>query len=106
MSLGDNKLLCEIYRCAKKEGMYLYVDKKDGLNKLPDSLVKQVGKTELAMGLIITPDKKLAHAKATDVLAAIKAQGFYLQMPPSLYSDTQENSRKITEANDFLERQK
>lgn len=106
MSLGDNKLLCEIYRCAKKEGMYLYVDKKDGLNKLPESLVKQVGKTELAMTLIITPDKKLANAKAADVLEAIEAQGFYLQMPPSLYNDTQDNSRKITEANDFLERQK
>lgn len=106
MSLGDNKLLCEIYRCSKKEGMYLYVDKKNGLNKLPESLIKQVGKTELAMTIIITPDKKLARAKATDVLAAIKAQGFYLQMPPSVLDEAQGNSQAIAEANDFLERQK
>lgn len=86
--------------------MYLYVDKQDGLNKLPDSLVKQMGKTELAMTIIITPDKKLAQAKASDVLDAIETQGFYLQMPPTLHGKSQESSRTIAEANDFLERQK
>ncbi len=105
VSLGHNKLLCEIYRCSKKEGMYLYVDKKDGLNKLPESLVKQAGKTELAMTIIITPDKKLARAKAADVLEAIESKGFYLQMPPSLYGEAQESSQAVSEANDFLERQ-
>ena len=106
MSFNNEKLLCEIYRCSKKEGMYIYVDKKHGLKKLPDALNKQTGKMELAMGLIITPDKKLARANAKDVLEAIEAQGFYLQMPPSLYGEAQISSHAITEANDFLERQK
>lgn len=106
MSFNNDNRLCEIYRCSKKEGMYIYVDKKDGLEKLPETLYKQTGKMELAMGLMITPDKKLARAVAQDVLNAIEAQGFYLQMPPSLYGEEKTSSNAITEANDFLESQK
>ena len=86
--------------------MYIYVDKKDGLEKLPETLHKQTGKMVLAMGLVITPDKKLARAIAKDVLAAIESQGFYLQVPPSLYGEAQVSSRAIIEANNFLESQK
>ena len=76
--------VCAIYRCSKKEGMYLYVDKKTPLNTLPEVLQQQIGATELAMTLLISPDKKLAQASAKDVLEAIERQGFYLQMPPSV----------------------
>lgn len=81
------KLLCEIYRCAKKEGMYIYLSKESGLDSLPEALKKRAGKMELAMTLLITPDKQLARAKAEDVLTAIDNQGFYLQMPPSVSED-------------------
>jgi hypothetical protein len=106
VSSNNEGRLCEIYRCSKKEGMYIYVDKKDGLEKLPDSLNKRTGKMVFAMGLMLTPDKKLARANAKDVLEAIEAQGFYLQMPPSLYGEAKESSQAITEANNFLESQK
>jgi len=79
------KRLCSVYRCSKKEGMYLYVDKKDGLNVLPEMLFKQIGKTELAMTLLIDEAKKLARANAQDVLNSIEENGFYLQMPPSAH---------------------
>ena len=105
VSFNNENRLCEIYRCSKKEGMYIYVDKKGGLEKLPDSLRKKTGKMVFAMGLVLTPDKKLARANAKDVLIAIETQGFYLQMPPSLYGEAQESSNAISEANDFLERQ-
>jgi uncharacterized protein YcgL (UPF0745 family) len=105
VSFGNENRLCEIYRCSKKEGMYIYVDKKAGIEKLPDALRKKTGKLVFAMGLVITPDKKLARANAKDVLIAIEAQGFYLQMPPSLYGEAQASSSAITEANDFLERE-
>jgi uncharacterized protein YcgL (UPF0745 family) len=77
--------LCSVYRCAKKEGMYVYVDKQEGLSRIPDVLQQQMGATELAMTLLLAPDKKLARVKAVDVLSTIEEQGFYLQMPPSLY---------------------
>ena len=74
--------VCDIYRCSKKEGMYLYLPKGVDCQQLPDALLKAVGKMELAMTVLLTHDKKLARAKASDVLAAINHQGFYLQMPP------------------------
>jgi len=80
------KRICSIFRCSKKEGMYLYVDKKAGIDSIPDQLRRQLGDVELAMTLMISEDKKLARANAKEVLQAISGNGFYLQMPPVLHS--------------------
>ena len=90
--------LCSIYRCAKKEGMYVYVDKQEDLSRIPDALKKQMGATELAMTLLLASDKKLARVKAEDVLKAIEEQGFYLQMPPSLH-DVNADMQAVRERN-------
>lgn len=79
---GD-KLLCEIYKSPRKEEMYLYVDKRQGLVEVPAALLERFGKPVLTMTMILTPEKILARAKAGDVMAAIREQGFYLQMPPA-----------------------
>jgi uncharacterized protein YcgL (UPF0745 family) len=96
------KRICSIYRCDKKEGMYIYVDKKTGFEGLPETLMRQMGKTELAMTLWITPEKKLARVKAIEVLAAIDKQGFYLQMPPSLYDTAESEMSQLREKNTML----
>lgn len=74
--------ICSIYRSAKVEGMYLYVDKAEGLARVPDALQQQFGRAELAMTLLIDSGRKLARANAEEVLRAIADQGFFLQMPP------------------------
>ncbi|MEH6549664.1 MAG: YcgL domain-containing protein [Pseudomonadales bacterium] len=80
-------MITSIYRSARNEGMYLYVDKRDGLSKVPEPLMKRFGVAELAMTLLITPEKKLARADTAKVLAGIEEQGFYLQMPPTVFSE-------------------
>lgn len=77
-----DRCITSIYRCSKKEGMYLYVDKAKGTEDLPAALLKQCGKLELAMTIMIEQGKKLARADSTKVLQAIEENGFYLQMPP------------------------
>ncbi|MGQ4877470.1 YcgL domain-containing protein [Billgrantia sp. LNSP4103-1] len=79
---GD-KLLCEIYRSPRKDEMYLYVDKRQGLADVPAALLERFGKPAPIMTLVLTPEKPLARAKASDVMAAIRDKGFYLQMPPA-----------------------
>ncbi len=37
---GD-KLLCEIYRSSRKEEMYLYVDKRQGVAEVPAALLER-----------------------------------------------------------------
>lgn len=81
------KTICSVYRSPKKEGMYLYVEKAKGLNDVPEALLKQFGKPEHAMVLVLQPEKKLARVDALAVLESLTEKGFYLQMPPVVEDD-------------------
>lgn len=80
--LHANKRLIEIYRSSREEEMYLYVDKKEGLSRVPAELMEKFGRANLALSMILEPTKKLARADATRVLEDIQNRGFYLQLPP------------------------
>ncbi|SDK83708.1 hypothetical protein SAMN05661010_00251 [Modicisalibacter muralis] len=77
------KLLCEIFKSSRKDELYLYVDKARGLVDVPEVLLERFGKPVSAMTLILSENKPLARADVNDVIAAIEAKGFYLQMPPA-----------------------
>ena len=72
----------EIFKGTKKEEMYLYVDQKEGLKKVPDDLLGTFGRMESVLVLPLTKDKKLARVKPSEVLKGIEKQGYFLQMPP------------------------
>lgn len=76
------KRICSIYRCSRIDGMYLYVDKKEDLARVPEALLQNFGRLEPAMTLLLHPERKLARADVNSVLEAIAKTGFYLQMPP------------------------
>ncbi|WP_086931054.1 YcgL domain-containing protein [Agarilytica rhodophyticola] len=77
------KKIVDIYRCKKKEGAYIYLAKGSSIDELPQALLEQTGKLELAMTMLLTPEKKLARADVAKVLESLDSQGFYLQMPPA-----------------------
>ncbi len=79
---GD-KLLCQVFKSPRQEGMYLYVDKRWGVAEVPEALLERFGTPLTAMTLILSPEKRLGRAQAVDVMAAIRESGFYLQMPPA-----------------------
>ncbi len=76
-------MLCDVYRSARVEGMYLYVRREEGLSRVPQALLQRFGRAEPALGLLLTANKRLARASAAEVLQAITEQGYYLQMPPT-----------------------
>jgi hypothetical protein len=80
--------ICSIYRSEKNEGMYLYVDKAEGLTRVPEALLLRFGKAELAMTLLLHPERKLARADVATVLQAIADNGFFLQLPPRTEHDS------------------
>jgi len=82
--IETDKILCSVFRSPKKEGMYLYVRKNEGVDELPEPLLKQFGTPGHVMDLLLTRDRKLARVEVVDVMAAIHEQGFYLQMPPTI----------------------
>ena len=77
------KQLIEIFRSSRKEEMYLYVEKANGLVDVPEPLLEQFGEAESVMTLVLKPERKLARADTAEVLQKIEEQGFYLQMPPT-----------------------
>lgn len=77
------KRFCEVYASPRREGMYLFVDRADGLERVPGALLERFGKPRLALSLVLHPERRLARADATEVLAALDRQGFFLQLPPA-----------------------
>jgi uncharacterized protein len=85
-----SKIICQVYRSSKKSDMYLYVDKKQDLTRVPEALLTIFGKPQAAMVLLLDENKKLARANVGDVIKSIEEQGFYLQMPPLENSEMQD----------------
>ena len=83
MKPTNERALVSIYRSSRKAEMYLYVPKVNGLNDLPEALLKQFGKPHHVMDMLLTRDKKLARADTERVLNDLIERGFFLQMPPS-----------------------
>jgi uncharacterized protein YcgL (UPF0745 family) len=79
-----NPLLCTIYRSNREHEMYLYVNRAEGLSRVPEELLTRLGTIAEVMTIELTPQRKLARANAPEVLAAIAAQGFYIQLPPQM----------------------
>ncbi len=77
------KTLCQIFKSSRQEEMYLYVDRQEGLERVPAALLAKFGDPEEVMTLVLTPQRKLARADAAEVLESISERGFYLQMPPT-----------------------
>ncbi|MEK7322921.1 MAG: YcgL domain-containing protein [Pseudomonadota bacterium] len=78
-------MYCTIYKSAKKDDTYLYVEKEGDFSRVPDSLLQLLGGLEQVMELELTPLRKLARADVEQVRAQLREQGYYLQMPPKTY---------------------
>jgi uncharacterized protein YcgL (UPF0745 family) len=92
------RVICGVYRSAKKDETYLYIDKSCGLEKVPEALLQLFGTPHLVMTMLLTEDRKLARVDTQKVLAALAEQGYYLQLPPPSESYMQE----INKHNDKL----
>ncbi|MBE5202131.1 YcgL domain-containing protein [Pectobacterium quasiaquaticum] len=79
-------MFCVIYRSAKRDQTYLYVEKKDDFSRVPEELMKSFGTPQLSMLLPLDGRKKLANADIEKVKFALQEQGFYLQVPPPVES--------------------
>lgn len=97
------KKLCDVYKSRQHGDMYLYVDREDGLSRVPDELLTRCGKLEKTLTFVLTRDRKLAKADPVNVLDRLAEHGFYLQLPDyhqdrlaefRAHSITQENTKQ------------
>jgi len=74
--------IISIYKSSKKDEMYLYVEKADKLEKVPDALMGIFGTAIHVMDMPLKADRQLARVDTQLLLESLEKQGFYLQMPP------------------------
>ena len=74
--------LVTVYKSRRLEDVYLFVDRAEGLARVPGDLMSRFGNPVVAMQLALTPERKLARVIGATVLEAIDQRGFYLQLPP------------------------
>ena len=72
---------CYIYRCSRKEDMYIYLAEKDDFSHVPAEIMRGLGITVFVMELELTADKKLAQEDASAVINNLETRGFHLQLP-------------------------
>lgn len=75
-------MLCAIYKSLRKEGMYLYIAKRDQFEAVPETLRQMFGKPQFVMLFNLAGEKPLKQVENQEVIKQIESEGFYLQMPP------------------------
>lgn len=94
--MQKNMILCSIFKSVKKEGMYLYVPRKEQFVNVPQPLLDTFGRPAHVMDMLLQPGKKLANADIDKVMAEIRDKGFYLQLPPPAEQNLLEQHRNRT----------
>ncbi len=79
-------LLCTIYKGAREDEMYLYVEKGSDLSQIPAELLARLGPLKVVMTLALTADRKLARVQTDKVLEDIQSKGYFLQLPPNIHA--------------------
>ncbi|MEM1142366.1 MAG: YcgL domain-containing protein [Pseudomonadota bacterium] len=80
----SGRILCDVYRTPKREGMYLFVRREEGLQRVPEALLARFGTPELALSFVLDKDRALANADPEAVRERLLGEGYYLQMPPPI----------------------
>jgi len=80
----DSSMQVKVYRSSLKDGMYMYMQSETTLDTVPAAVMKQLGEPEQALEFELTASRELPNADASEVLATIENQGFYIQMPADI----------------------
>ncbi|UCE76392.1 MAG: YcgL domain-containing protein [Gammaproteobacteria bacterium] len=73
---------CLVYKSLKQFDYYLYVNKDEELQRVPDGLKRLLGRLQKVLELELGSGRTLAQADVEEVLRQIEERGYYLQMPP------------------------
>ena len=78
---------CLVYKSLKQFDYYLYVNKDEELQRVPNGLRQLLGRLQRVLELELGSGRTLAQADVAEVLRQIEERGYYLQMPPRTGAD-------------------
>ena len=79
---GEDGIEVQVWRSARRADTYLFLPVGDAYEELPEALREHFGEAEAFLSFQLHEDRYLAQSDPSQVLAAIRSQGFYLQLPP------------------------
>ncbi|GEA60580.1 YcgL domain-containing protein [Vibrio comitans] len=92
-------MICAIYKSNKKQGMYLYITKKDDFSAVPDQLMQMFGKPTMVM-VVNLAKRGLATVDVDKVKESLLSDGFFLQLPPPVENELDAYKRRKKEQGD------
>ncbi|MCG9714265.1 YcgL domain-containing protein [Shewanella insulae] len=75
-------MICAVYKSRLKPDSYLFVEKRNEFERVPEPLMKMFGTPELVMLLPLNKREHLALADIEKVKVELAEKGYYLQLPP------------------------
>ncbi|OBT08553.1 hypothetical protein A9264_04790 [Vibrio sp. UCD-FRSSP16_10] len=92
-------MICAIYKSNKKQGMYLYITKKDDFSSVPDELMQMFGKPTMVM-VVNLSKRPLATVDVEKVKASLLKDGFFLQIPPPVVNELESYKERKKQQSD------
>lgn len=75
-------IACRVYKSTRRDELYVYLRRESTLDEIPEALQRLTGRLEFVMDLDLHQGLKLARSDVDAVMASLREQGYYLQMPP------------------------
>jgi len=75
-------MICAVYKSRRKVDSYLFVEKRNEFERVPDALMEMFGEPELVMMLPLMKRDHLGFADIKKVKSELAEKGYYLQLPP------------------------
>ena len=69
-------MLCAVYKTRKKDGMYLYVPKKDHFEDVPEPLMAKFGRPELVTIIALEKPRNLAWLTSKSLSTSLMKKAF------------------------------
>ncbi|WP_299788951.1 YcgL domain-containing protein [uncultured Shewanella sp.] len=88
-------MICAVYKSRRKVDSYLFVEKRNEFERVPEALMEMFGDPELVMMLPIMKRDHLGFADIEKVRAELVEKGYYLQLPPPKVNLLEQHKQEI-----------
>ncbi len=75
-------MICAVYKSRCKVDSYLFIEKRNEFERVPEALMEMFGEPELVMILPLMKRDHLGFADIKKVRSELAKKGYYLQLPP------------------------
>ncbi|MDX1280251.1 YcgL domain-containing protein [Shewanella colwelliana] len=88
-------MICAVYKSRLKADSYLFVEKRNDFERVPEALMAMFGAPQLVMMLPLDKRQHLGLADINKVKVELEQKGYYLQLPPPPINLLEEYKKEI-----------